>query len=115
MSRRATANACRVTFVAHRHRTGRIGCPDVTCIGQQWSHPRSLVVFEVIRATRFPGVWALGEGNFYEFTHSDRQGRSPHPFGAVVRTVFCLKSWQAGLQGFANTAVDFELRHKRIL
>ncbi|CAE7941669.1 RPII [Symbiodinium necroappetens] len=37
-----------------------------------WSHPRSLVVSEVTLATRFPGVWALGEGNFYEFTHSDR-------------------------------------------
>ena len=24
---------------------------------------------------RFPGVWALGENNFYEFTHSDRLGQ----------------------------------------
>ncbi|OLQ10183.1 hypothetical protein AK812_SmicGene6126 [Symbiodinium microadriaticum] len=28
--------------------------------------------FFTLSSVRFPGVWALGEGNFYEFTHSDR-------------------------------------------
>lgn len=30
------------------------------------------VVADWVARNRFPGVWALGEGNFYEFTHSDR-------------------------------------------
>ena len=44
---------------------------------------------------RFPGIWALGELNFYEFTHSDRS--------AVLLAL-------DGRDGGASEALEVEIR-----
>eukprot|EP00439_Symbiodinium_sp_Y106_P039715 s166_g4.t2 len=57
-----------------------VRCPHDGCVGTatfsasyyEGSMDNLSVVADWVARNRFPGVWALGEGNFYEFTHSDR-------------------------------------------